>query len=243
MVFSPFDRRSPASRISTTKDDCLLVGQCSLVRSPSSTTRVFFSAEQCRRAAQSRWRPLSLGKDIPRRFSRRPVPCSHNTFLFATLERRAPWLRREDDSAIGGLDQSVHLSPSYALPHYALSFVHCQTGNPTRDRCCGHRKSLSPLDPMLFGMHGTRTFALLRLGKIPEAADSCDSCGTAAELTCSRACDCGADASGSRPRRGSPDRTRANPCSTPDYTFRRRCHANSLLAAEDWKPQLRFRLR
>jgi len=34
MVFSPFDRRSPASRISTTKDDCLLVGQCSLAQKP-----------------------------------------------------------------------------------------------------------------------------------------------------------------------------------------------------------------
>jgi tetratricopeptide (TPR) repeat protein len=37
---------------------------------------------------------------------------------------RALWLRRDDDSAIGELDQSVHLSPSYALAHYALSFVH-----------------------------------------------------------------------------------------------------------------------
>jgi hypothetical protein len=30
---------------------------------------------------------------------------------------------------------------------------------------------LSPLDPMLFAMHGTRTFALLRLGKVQQAAD------------------------------------------------------------------------
>jgi tetratricopeptide (TPR) repeat protein len=85
---------------------------------------------------------------------------------------RALWLRREDDSAIGELDQSVHLSPSYALAHYALSFVHCQNGNPTRAiDAADTANRLSPLDPMLFGMHGTRTFALLRLGKIREAAD------------------------------------------------------------------------
>ena len=85
---------------------------------------------------------------------------------------RALWLRREHDSAIGELDQSVHLSPSYALAHYALAFVHCQTGNPTRAiDAADTANRLSPLDPMLFAMHGTRTFALLRLGKIPEAAD------------------------------------------------------------------------
>lgn len=85
---------------------------------------------------------------------------------------RALWLRREHDSAVGELDHSLDLSPSYALAHYALSFVHCQTGNPARALDAADTANrLSPLDPMLFGMHGTRTFALLRLGKIQKAAD------------------------------------------------------------------------
>jgi DNA-binding SARP family transcriptional activator/tetratricopeptide (TPR) repeat protein len=85
---------------------------------------------------------------------------------------RALWLRREHDAAVVALDESVRLSPSYALAHYALSFVHCQTGDPVRAiDAADTANRLSPLDPMLYGMHGTRTFALLRLGKVQEAAD------------------------------------------------------------------------
>jgi DNA-binding SARP family transcriptional activator/TolB-like protein len=85
---------------------------------------------------------------------------------------RALWLRREHDGAIGALDESVRLSPSYALGHYAIAFVHCQTGDPARAiDAVDTANYLSPLDPMLFAMHGTRAFALLRLGKVEEAAD------------------------------------------------------------------------
>jgi tetratricopeptide (TPR) repeat protein len=64
------------------------------------------------------------------------------------------------------------VSPNYALAHYALAFVHCQTGDPARAiDAADTANRLSPLDPMLFAMHGTRTFALLRLGKVQEAAD------------------------------------------------------------------------
>jgi DNA-binding SARP family transcriptional activator/TolB-like protein len=85
---------------------------------------------------------------------------------------RALWLRREHDSAVGALDRSVHLSPNYSLAHYSLAFVQCQTGDPGRAIDAADTANyLSPLDPMLFGMHGARTFALLRLGKIQEAAE------------------------------------------------------------------------
>jgi DNA-binding SARP family transcriptional activator/TolB-like protein len=85
---------------------------------------------------------------------------------------RALWLRGEHNGAVGALDQSVRLSPNFALAHYALAFVHCQTGDPARAiDAADIANHLSPLDPMLFAMHGTRTFALLRLGKVQEAAD------------------------------------------------------------------------
>jgi DNA-binding SARP family transcriptional activator/TolB-like protein len=85
---------------------------------------------------------------------------------------RALWLRREHDGAISALDQSVRLSPNYALGHYAIAFVHCQTGDPGRAiAAADFATHLSPLDPMLFSMHGARTFALLRLGRVQEAAD------------------------------------------------------------------------
>jgi DNA-binding SARP family transcriptional activator len=85
---------------------------------------------------------------------------------------RALWLRREHDGAVGALDQSVRLSPNYAFAQYTLAFVQCQTGDPARAIAAADTANyLSPLDPMLFGMHGTRAFALLRLCKVQEAAD------------------------------------------------------------------------
>jgi hypothetical protein len=58
------------------------------------------------------------------------------------------------------------------LAHYAIAFVHCQTGDPARAISAADTANyLSPLDPMLFAMHGARTFALLRLGKVQEAAE------------------------------------------------------------------------
>jgi len=71
---------------------------------------------------------------------------------------RALWLRREHDGAVEELDQSVRLSPNYALAHYALAFVHCQTGDPARAiEAADTAAHLSPLDPMLFAINGTRT--------------------------------------------------------------------------------------
>ncbi len=117
---------------------------------------------------------------------------------------RALWLRREHDGAVRALDRSVSLSPNYASAHYALAFVHCQTGDPARAiEAANTATHLSPLDPMLFAMHGTRTFALLRLGKVQEAAGFAIRAATATERSCSRSCYCGTDACGSRPDRGS----------------------------------------
>ena len=85
---------------------------------------------------------------------------------------RALWLRGEHDGAVQALDQSVDLSPNFALSHYAMAFVHCQTGDPVRAlHAADTANYLSPFDPLLFGMHGTRTFALLRLDKPHEAAE------------------------------------------------------------------------
>jgi DNA-binding SARP family transcriptional activator/TolB-like protein len=86
---------------------------------------------------------------------------------------RALWLRREHEGAVNALDRSVHLSPSYALAHYTLAMVHCQSGDPARAIGAAEvADRLSPLDPMLFAIHGARAFALLRLGRVEEAAQS-----------------------------------------------------------------------
>jgi len=85
---------------------------------------------------------------------------------------RALWLQHAHDSALGELNQSIRLSPNYAFAHYTLAFVHAQTGDPERAMDAADVAfHLSPLDPMMFGTHRVRTFALLRLGKVQEAAD------------------------------------------------------------------------
>jgi DNA-binding SARP family transcriptional activator/TolB-like protein len=85
---------------------------------------------------------------------------------------RALWLARAHDGAIGELNQSIRLSPNYAFAHYSMAFVQCQTGDPgCAIDAADIAAQLSPLDPMMFGTYRVRTFALLRLGKVEEAAD------------------------------------------------------------------------
>jgi DNA-binding SARP family transcriptional activator/TolB-like protein len=84
---------------------------------------------------------------------------------------RAQWLAYAHDDAIRDLNQSVRLSPKYAFAHYSLAFVQAQTGDPRNAiEAADIAARLSPFDPMMFGTHRVRTFALLRLGKVEEAA-------------------------------------------------------------------------
>jgi TolB-like protein/tetratricopeptide (TPR) repeat protein len=84
---------------------------------------------------------------------------------------RALWLRGQHDQAVAELEHTVDLSPNFALGHYTLSFVHSQSGNPQAAiTASDHSRELSPFDPLLFGMLGTRAMALARLGDFAQAA-------------------------------------------------------------------------
>ena len=85
---------------------------------------------------------------------------------------RAQWLRGSQEQSLAELEQSVELSPNYALGHYALAFVHSQGGDPARAvEASDYSRLLSPFDPLLFAMLGSRAMALVRLGRFEEAAD------------------------------------------------------------------------
>jgi DNA-binding SARP family transcriptional activator len=85
---------------------------------------------------------------------------------------RALWLQGRPQEGLVALDRAVDLSPNYALGHYALSFVHSQSGDPQRAIAFSdHSRHLSPFDPLLFAMLGARAMAHLRLGQFAEAAD------------------------------------------------------------------------
>jgi TolB-like protein len=85
---------------------------------------------------------------------------------------RALWLRGLHDPSVLELAQAVDLSPNFAQGHYSLAFVEAQAGDPLAAIAAADRsRSLSPFDPMLFGMLGARAIALVRLGRHAEAAD------------------------------------------------------------------------
>lgn len=85
---------------------------------------------------------------------------------------RALWLRGEPEQAVQELERAVDLSPNYASAHYTLSFVHAQSGDPRAAiSFTDHARLLSPFDPLLFAMLGSRAMALARLGEHEEAAE------------------------------------------------------------------------
>jgi tetratricopeptide (TPR) repeat protein len=85
---------------------------------------------------------------------------------------RALWLRGRHDQSLVELDNAVELSPNFALGHYQLAFVHCQSGDPKAAIASSdYSRHLSPYDPLLFGMLATRALAQVRLGQLDEAAD------------------------------------------------------------------------
>ena len=85
---------------------------------------------------------------------------------------RALWLRGRHDQSVVELEQAIELSPNFAQGHYTLAFVHSQAGDASvAISSADHSRALSPFDPMLFGMLGSRAMALVRLGRFEEAAD------------------------------------------------------------------------
>ena len=85
---------------------------------------------------------------------------------------RALWLRGRHDQSVVELEHAIDLSPNFALGHYTLAFVHSQAGDPDAAILSSdHSRHLSPFDPLLFGMLGTRAMALVRLGRFEEAAE------------------------------------------------------------------------
>jgi DNA-binding SARP family transcriptional activator/TolB-like protein len=85
---------------------------------------------------------------------------------------RALWLRGAQEPSVIELQSAVDLSPNFAQGHYTLAFVQSQAGDPVAAIAASdHSRQLSPFDPLLFGMLGSRAMALVRLERFEEAAD------------------------------------------------------------------------
>ena len=84
---------------------------------------------------------------------------------------RSFWLTAEPDVAQGWLQRAIDLNPNYAQGFYASAFTAMLTG----DTGIAHSgvdmaQQLSPLDPLLYGMHGVRALAHIQTGETGEAA-------------------------------------------------------------------------
>ncbi len=85
---------------------------------------------------------------------------------------RALWLRGSHEPAVAELDACVELSPNFALGHYMLAFVHAQSGDARLAiQESDQSRELSPFDPLLFAMLGSRAMGLMRLQRHDEAAE------------------------------------------------------------------------
>src|SRR5262245_51434038 len=85
---------------------------------------------------------------------------------------RALWLSGRQDQSVTELERAIDLSPNFALGHYALAFVHSQGGDPHAAVAFSDQsRHLSPFDPMLFAMFGSRAMGLVRLKRFEEAAE------------------------------------------------------------------------
>src|SRR5262245_40472459 len=85
---------------------------------------------------------------------------------------RALWLSGRQDQSVTELECAIDLSPNFALGHYALAFVHAQGGDPSAAVAFSDQsRHLSPFDPMLFDMFGSRAMGLVRLKRFEEAAE------------------------------------------------------------------------
>jgi DNA-binding SARP family transcriptional activator/TolB-like protein len=84
---------------------------------------------------------------------------------------RVLMLRGQPDESISALARSIDLSPNFALGHYYLSFVHSIVGDAhAAISAADYARHLSPFDPMLIGMLGSRAVALVRLEQFEEGA-------------------------------------------------------------------------
>jgi TolB-like protein len=84
---------------------------------------------------------------------------------------RTYWLSGDLDRALPWLERATALSPNYAQGIYARAWTETLSGQALEGR--GHvdfAMRLSPLDPLHYGMLGTRAFSHLMLGEHPEAA-------------------------------------------------------------------------
>lgn len=92
---------------------------------------------------------------------------------------RSHWLTHEPEVASEWLTRATSLNPNFAQGYYASAFTSMLTGDaPATLGALERSLHLSPLDPLLYGVHGVRAQLLLQQGKHAAAADWADRAAT-----------------------------------------------------------------
>src|SRR5690606_38614004 len=92
---------------------------------------------------------------------------------------RTFWLSDEPEIATDWLARATMLNPNYAQGFYASAFTAMLTGNATATfDALDTSLHLSPLDPLLYGMHGVRALMLIQQENHEAAANWADRAAT-----------------------------------------------------------------
>jgi TolB-like protein len=109
--------------------------------------------------------------DLARRFAARAYELDAMDPFVNFAMGRTYWLVGDLDGALPWLERATALSPNYAQGIYARAWTETLAGQAQAGR--GHvdfAMRLSPLDPLYYGMLGTRAFGHLVLGEEAQAA-------------------------------------------------------------------------
>lgn len=88
---------------------------------------------------------------------------------------RSYWLTDQPEIAKGWFDRAIDLNPNYAQGFYARAFTALMVDDiATVDSGLDSALQLSPLDPLLYGIHGVRAQALIQVGDTRAAARLAD---------------------------------------------------------------------
>jgi TolB-like protein len=108
---------------------------------------------------------------LARRFAERSLELEPLDPFGNLVMGRAAILRGDIETSVPWLDRSIELCPSYALGKYSRAWAGTMLGEGVDGRALvDAAMALSPLDPLLYGMLGVRSFAHMGLDQWADAA-------------------------------------------------------------------------